>query len=303
MVHSGALKPAGKRALGDIAVPAFPIIDSHVHLYDVARLRYDWLKGVPKINRTYLPADFDEARGPVQVEGIVFVEVDVAPGQHVEEADFVQELAARDQRIQAIVAHAPLHKGPSVEVDLEALSRRPLVRGIRRLIQGAVDPSFSIDKPFLDAVRLLPKYGFTFDICVKHWAMVYAVELARRCPEVTFVLDHIGKPDIRNGLREPWWTQIAELAQLPNVVCKLSGVITEADHHHWSRDDVKPYVARVIECFGFDRVMYGSDWTVSELTHPYPAWVEILDEAVAGATEAEKHLLYRDTARRIYRLP
>jgi L-fuconolactonase len=120
---------------------------------------------------------------------------------------------------------------------------------------------------------------------------------------VTFVLDHIGKPGIKHGLREPWWGQMRALAKLPNVVCKVSGVITEADHAAWTKAQVKPYVAHAIDCFGFDRVMYGSDWTVSELTHAYPAWVEILDEVVAGSSAAEIRKLYRDNAIRIYRLP
>ena len=97
--------------------------------------------------------------------------------------------------------------------------------------------------------------------------------------------------------------QIAELARRPNVVCKISGVITEADHAAWTADQVKPYVAHVVEQFGFDRVMFGSDWTVSELTHLYPRWVEIVDEIVAGASESELRALYRDTAIRTYRLP
>ena len=92
------------------------------------------------------------------------------------------------------------------------------------------------------------------------------------------------------------------MAALPNVVCKVSGVITEADHARWSPEQIKPYIAHVIDAFGFDRVMYGSDWTVSELTHPYPAFVEILDEMLAGASEAERRQLYRDTAIRTYRL-
>jgi L-fuconolactonase len=116
------------------------------------------------------------------------------------------------------------------------------------------------------------------------------------------VLDHIGKPGIKHGLREPWWSQMRELARLPNVVCKVSGVITEADHGTWTKEQVKPYVAHAIECFGFERVMYGSDWTVSELTHPYPTWVEILDEVVAGVNKADIRKLYRDNAIRIYRL-
>jgi L-fuconolactonase len=132
--------------------------------------------------------------------------------------------------------------------------------------------------------------------------MVFAIELARRCPDVQFVLDHIGKPGIKHGLREPWWSQIRELAALPNVTVKVSGVITEADHAAWTAAQVKPYVAHVIESFGFDRVMYGSDWTVSELTHRYPQWVAILDEVVAGASQSEQRALYRNTAKRVYRL-
>jgi L-fuconolactonase len=291
-----------RRALRKASMPAFPIVDSHVHLYDVERLSYGWLRNVPKINRTYTLSDFDDALGPVAVEKLVFAEVAVDPGLHLDEAALIQGFADQDPRLAGIVAHAPMEKGNAVEADLESLAQMPNVRGIRRLIETERDPSFAIEPGFLDAVRLLPRYGFSFDICVKHTAMVYAIELARRCPNVSFVLDHIGKPDIKHGLREPWWSQIAELARLPNVVCKISGVITEADHRTWTRDDVKPYVARALECFGFDRVLYGSDWTVSELTHPYPDWIAILDGITVGSSEAELRNLYRDNAIRTYRL-
>lgn len=283
-------------------MPEFPIIDAHVHLYDVKRLSYGWLENVPAINRSFGLADFDAARGPVAIEKLVFAEVAVDPGLHLGEAKFIQELADSDTRLAGSVAHAPLEKGAIVEADLEQLAALPSVRGIRRLIETERNPAFVLEPPFIEALRLLPKFGFTFDICVKHWALTYGIELARRCPEVTFVLDHIGKPDIKNGLRQPWWGQIAEIAALPNVVCKISGVITEADHKSWKAADVKPYVSRVIEVFGFDRVMYGSDWTVSELTHRYPQWVAILDEIVAGASMEERRKLYRDNVTRVYRL-
>lgn len=284
-------------------MPDFPIIDSHVHLYDVGRLTYGWLNGVPKINRTYLLEDFDKARGPVEVDKIVFAEVAVDPGLHLEEARFVQEMADRDPRLCGMIAHAPMEKGPAaIEPDLVKLKEFGTLRGIRRLIETEKDPSFCLEPGFVEAVKLLPKHGLTFDICVKHWAMVFALELVKRCPDVTFVLDHIGKPGIRQGLHEPWWSQIRELARMPNVVVKISGVVTEADHRNWKKTDVMPYVVHVIDCFGFDRVMYGSDWTVSELTHPYPAWVEIIDEVVHGASPQEKRKLYRDTASRVYRL-
>ena len=284
-------------------MPEFPVIDSHVHLYDIARLDYPWLAGVPKLNRTFLLPDFDAARGPVQVDQIVFAEVAVGPGLHVQEAAFVQELADADPRLTGMVAHAPVEKGAAVEEDLAALAAFPALRGIRRLIEVERDPGICLEPGFLEGVRRVGRHGLSFDICVRNWGLGHALELVRRCPDVTFVLDHIGKPDIRHGLREPWWSQIAELACMPNVVVKLSGVITEADRAHWTREQVMPYAARVIECFGFDRVMYGSDWTVAELTHRYPTWVEILDQVVAGATEAERRALYRGTAARIYRLP
>lgn len=283
-------------------MPDFPIVDAHVHLYDVKRLKYGWLSNVPKINRTYLLADFDQARAEVVVDKIVFAEVAVDPGLHIKEAAFVQEMADTDARLSGIIAHLPLETGVAVEADIAALKQFRNLRGIRRLIETERNPAFCLEPHFIAALKLLPKHDLSFDICVKHWAMAYAIELVKRCPEVSFVLDHIGKPDIKNGLRQPWWGQIRELAALPNVVCKVSGVVTEADHAGWKPEDVKPYVAHVIDCFGFDRVMYGSDWTVSELTHAYPQWVQIIDEVVRGASEAERRKLYRDTAIRIYRL-
>ena len=283
-------------------MPDFPIVDSHVHLYDVAKLRYPWLDGVPKINRTSLLADFDAAVGPVRVEKIVFVEVAVAAGQHRDEAAFVQALADGDARLCGMVAHLPVEHGAAIEPDLVAMQRFGTLRGIRRLLETERDPSICLEPGFLEGVRMVGRHGLSFDICVKHWGMVFAIELAKRCPDVQFVLDHIGKPGIRLGLREPWWGQMRDLAALPNVVCKLSGVITEADHGAWTPQQVMPYVAHAIDCFGFDRVLYGSDWTVCELTHAYPEWIAILDAVVAGASEAERRKLFRDTAMRIYRL-
>jgi len=284
-------------------MPKFPIVDSHVHLYDIKRFSYGWLAGIPKLNRTYLLDDFDRARETIAVDKIVFAEVAVDPGLHLGEAALIQELADRDPRLCGIVAHVPLEKGTAVESDIVALKRLRNLSGLRRLIETERNPAFCLEPQFIAALRLLPKYDLTFDICIKHTAMTYAIELVKRCPEVSFVLDHIGKPDIKNGLREPWWGQLTELAHYPNVVCKVSGVITEADHRHWTADQVTPYVSHVIESFGFDRVMYGSDWTVSELSHKYADWVEIIDSVVMGASEAELHKLYRDTAIRTYRLP
>lgn len=283
-------------------MPSFPIVDSHVHLYDPQHLSYPWLKSVPPIDRRYDLGDFDRARGAVEVEKIVFAEVAVGPGLHVDEAAWVQELANADPRLCGMVAHAPVEKGAAVAADLEKLAAFPIFRGIRRLIEVEANPSMSLEPGFVEGVRTVGKHGVPFDICVKHWALVFGVELAKRCPDVQFVLDHIGKPGIRQGIAEPWKSQIRELSRMPNVVVKISGVVTEADHKTWNKEQVKPYVAHVIESFGFERCMFGSDWTVSELTHRYPQWPAIIDEVIAGCSEAEARQLYRGTAERIYRV-
>ena len=283
-------------------MPDFPIVDSHVHLYDVKRLGYGWLKNVPKIARTYLLPDFDRARDKVAVDKIVFAEVWVDKGLHLEEAAFVQEMADADARLCGMVAHLPVEKGTAIESDLVALKKFKSLRGIRRLIEIEPNPSFCLEPDFIAGVKLVGKHGLTFDICVKHWALVFGLELARRCPEVTFVLDHIGKPGIKAGLTEPWRRHMKELAALPNVVCKISGVSTEADHKSWTREQLKPYIAHAIDSFGFDRSMYGGDWHVMELAGTYPNWVEVVDWVIQGASAAEKRKLYRDTAIKTYRL-
>jgi L-fuconolactonase len=170
-------------------VPDFPIIDSHVHLYDVDRLRYSWLQNVPRIRWTHRLPEYDAARGKVAVDQLVFAEVWVDPGLHLDEAAFVQELADADHRLAGMVAHAPVENGASVEQDLAALQRFSALRGIRRLIEIERDPSFCLEPGFVEGVTCVGRHGLPFDICVKHWGLVFGIELARRCPDVLFVLD------------------------------------------------------------------------------------------------------------------
>jgi L-fuconolactonase len=283
-------------------MPDFPIIDAHVHLYDPRVIRYGWMKGKPALEQQHLMAQLDAARGSVELEALVWVEVGADPGQYLQEASFVDGLAHADRRIWAIVAAAPLERGAAVTPDLEKLAAHGLTRGIRRLLQDEPDDAFCLRPGFVEGVRLLARHGLSFDICVYHHQLASAVELARRCSDVRFVLDHAGKPGIRAGLMEPWRTQIAELAALPNVWCKLSGLITEADHAHWTREQLRPYIDHVIERFGFERVMFGSDWPVSEQTHRYDQWVETVDQTLAGASADERRKVFRDNAIAFYRL-
>ena len=281
-------------------MPDFPIIDTHVHFYDPSRLRYGWLHG--KLDAPYLLAELDAARGAVEIGGIVWVEAGADPGQHLEEARFVADLAAGDARVQGMVAAAPLDNGAAIQADLEQLAALPLVKGVRWLLQNEPDPAFCLRPGFVEGIRLLPRHGLSFDLCIFHHQVANVIELVRRCPDVRFMLDHIGKPGIRAGLHEPWRAEIAQLAALPNVWCKLSGVVTEADHASWTREQLKPYIRHVVDCFGFDRIAFGSDWPVSELTHRYAEWVDIVEWALADCSEPERRKLFRDNGIAFYRL-
>ena len=283
-------------------MPEFPIVDAHVHLYDPGVIRYRWMAGNDALAGPHLMAELGAARGAVAIEGLVWVEVGADSGQYLQEASYVAGLAERDPRLLGMVAHAPLERGAAVTPDLEKLAAHDLTRGIRRLLQDEADAEFCLAPSFVEGVKLLPRFDLAFDICVRHHQLAAAVELVRRCPEVRFVLDHIGKPAIRDGLMEPWRRHIRDLAGLPNVHCKLSGVITEADHQTWTAPQLRPYLDHVVECFGFERLLYASDWPVSEQTHRYPAWVRILDDLTAACSDAERRKLFRDNAIAFYRL-
>jgi L-fuconolactonase len=176
-------------------MPEFPIVDAHVHLYDPAAIAFPWMEKVPKLNRPYLPADFDRLTAGVDVEAMVFVEVDAAPGRHLDEARWVAGLARREPRLRGMVASIPLEKGAAAAADLDAYAALPIARGVRRLIERhAEEPGWCLQPAFVEGVRLLPRYGFAFDLCLFHPQLAEVTELCRRCPEVRFVIDHIAKP-------------------------------------------------------------------------------------------------------------
>ena len=283
-------------------MPDFPIVDSHVHLADPQRFGYAWTRNAPSLNRQVLPEHLTRAAAPTRIDEFVFVEVDVDFPQHLAEAEWIASLAKSDPRLRGMVAALPLERGRDIAGELDQLRRHKILRGVRRLIQNQSDPDFCIRPDFIEGLKLLARHDLVFDICIFHHHLPNAIKMVRQCPEVRFVLDHIGKPGIKAGLTDPWRQHLKELAALPNVTCKISGVSTEADHKNWTREQLKPYIAHTIDTFGFDRVMYGGDWHVLELAGTYPEWVEIVDWVVEGASAAEKRKLFRDNAIRDYRL-
>lgn len=277
------------------------IIDSHVHFWDPQKLRYAWLDSLPRLNRAFLADHVPPRVNDLHVDGIVFVQADCAPDEGMAEVEFVNGLAEHDARVRAIVAFAPLEDLARVAAHLEQLKQHALVKGVRRLIQDEA-AGFCIRDDFIAGVRLLARYDFTFDLCIRNWQLRDAIHLVRACPNVRFVLDHGGKPNIREHVHEPWRTHISQLAALPNVSCKISGLVTEADHAAWTRDDVQPYIEHLLNAFGTDRVMFGSDAPVAYLATTYENWVETLEDATQEPADSDRVKLWYTNVRNFYRL-
>jgi L-fuconolactonase len=282
----------------------FPVIDTHLHVWDPKHLRYPWLPNVPMLNQPHLLADYNRACGPVKVERMVFLQCEADFAQFQEEADWVSGLAKQDPRIQGIVPWAPLEKGVGARAALERLTRDPLVKGIRRIIQFEPDVNFCLQPGFIKGVQLLADFNLHFEICIKgDEQFANTLKLVRQCPKVRFLLNHIGKPFIKDHILEPWQTHLNALAALPNTWCKMSGLVTEADFQKWTPSDLQPYVDAVTAAFGWERVMFGGDWPVSTQATDYPRWVATLQNALPGASAAQLKKLFHDNAVKFYRLP
>jgi len=278
------------------------IVDSHVHLWNPNQLRYSWLAGLPVLNRAFLPADFSAASEKVKVKKMIFVEGGCEPAQNLAEVGWVDSLAKSEPRLKGIVACASLERGETSRLELAALASCPRVRGIRRNLQGERDLDFCLRPEFAAGVKLLAEFGFTFDLCIRREQLGAIAGLVRQVPQVTFVLDHFGKPDVRGRKTGPWAADLKALAALPNVACKISGLTTEADWKTWQPDDLKFYFERALECFGFDRILFGGDWPVATLATSYERWAETVREFFLFANEADQVKLFQTNAERIYRV-
>src|SRR5579872_2219226 len=274
-------------------MPSFPLIDTHLHLWDGKRLSYAWQRGNSLLNRPYAIEDYREATQGIATEAMVFVECHVDEGegfgQYIKEIEFVEEEAKRDPRIRAIVAKAPLERGAGVTPILEEMvGRFPRLRGIRRIPEFEPDPrAFLLDAKFVEGVRLLPRFGLHFELNVNYTQMDFALEFLKRVPEVPIVLDHCGKPGIKGGHIDLFCQHMQSVAAHPNVLCKLSDLPVEANRERWTEDDLRPFIDVTIEAFGIERVMYGGDWPVCLQATTLKRWVEVLDRALEGLSPKE----------------
>ncbi|TMF50335.1 MAG: amidohydrolase [Chloroflexi bacterium] len=280
-----------------------PIVDAHVHLWNPEQFSMPWLADIPRLNRPYGLQDYREQTQGLPIIVMVYVEVGVEAQEALREAHYVAGLAREEPRLQAIVAAAPVERGVAVREHLESLvAISPLIKGVRRNLQDEAEPDFCLHPDFVAGVRLLAEYNLSFDLCIKHWQLPYVTELVRRCPDTAFILDHLGKPGIKQQLLDPWQVDLRALAELPNVVCKISGMVTEADHEGWQPTDLEPFINVVLDAFGEERVLFGSDWPVALLASPYHRWYETLEALTAGLPVSARRKLWAGNAQRFYRV-
>jgi predicted TIM-barrel fold metal-dependent hydrolase len=276
------------------------IVDAHHHLWDLTQFTYSWLKNIPKLNRSFGMAEYLEATRGLGVEKSVHVEADVDDRYMLDETLQAARLAAQGNPIAGVVATARPER-PDFEAFISRLAENSKVKGIRRVLH--VQPDSVGESPlFAQNVARLEAYGFSFDFCVQERQLPIAIRIVRDCPKVNFVLDHCGSPRVKEKLLDPWRRNIREIAAFPNVVCKVSGLVAYADFDRWTREDLQPYVEHVIECFGWDRVMFGSDWPVCTLAASFQRWVETLSFLLRDASESEREKLFAANAERVYRL-
>lgn len=285
------------------------IVDSHLHIWNRDRLHYDWLDGIPALDRNFGFDELDEAlSGVAERPGrYVFVEADCRSDESLAEVDWVSEVAG-ERPIAGIVAAADVELGDGLSRQLERLAERPLVVGVRRLLQS--EPrGYGLQPSFLRGASLLSAAGLTFDAGVTQSILDDVADIADAVPDLTMVLNHFGKPDLgRVGTPEgddafaSWRSQIVELAKRPTVSCKISGLPSQARDADWTDAQLRPYFDVAIAEFGPDRCLFGSDWPASSQNTSYQRWLDTVHGWVAELSPDEAAAVLGGTATRVYRL-
>jgi L-fuconolactonase len=236
----------------------------------------------------------------VRPAGLVFVQADCRADESLDEVAWVQRLAASGAPVLAVVAHAPLDKGEQCEPDLERLvDTAPLVSGVRRLLQDE-PPGFVTDPALVTGVRLLARHGLAMDLCVRQHQLDEVVDLVDRCPDVLFVLDHLGKPRITTDDLAPWASSMTRLAERPNVRCKLSGIMSEAPPDRRTVSHLRPWLEHSLAAFGPARCMFGSDWPVLTGAATYVEWCEVVLDTLVELSEEDRECVLSGTAAATY---
>jgi predicted TIM-barrel fold metal-dependent hydrolase len=279
-----------------------PIIDTHLHLIYRDRLSYPWLADIAPLNRDFSYETYAAEARRCGVTDAIHMEVDVAQADIEAETRNVEELARGPATLLrgAISACRPEDDGFPAFLDRQVAD--PFVKGFRRVLH-VVPEDLSEGATFRANVKRLAAAARPFDLCVRPDQIDKAIALADLGPSAQFVLDHCGVPAIKDRAEHPWREKISAIARRPNVAVKISGVVAYAEPATWTIDDIRPYVEHAIESFGWDRVVWGSDWPVCTLTASLSIWVAAAQAITLGCSADERARLFSVNARRIWRLP
>ena len=272
-------------------------IDSHQHFWIFDPVRDSWIdESMQRIQRDFLPQDLSPVLEKNKFKGCVAVQADQTEAQ----THFLLDLAKQNDFIKGVVGWVDL-LDKNISERLDFFSTEKKLKGFRHVVQGEAD-DFMLRDDFRRGIEALKAHNYTYDILVFHRQLPAAIDLANRFPNQAFVLDHIAKPDIKSGEILSWKSNIIELAKAENVLCKISGMVTEANWKTWTPDDLKPYLDVVFEKFSPDRLLFGSDWPVCELAASYETVFSALNEVLGPVTESEHKEIFGESAKRFYRL-
>lgn len=273
------------------------IVDTHCHLIYLDRLSYPWLADVPPLNRNFQLSDYWPQAQEAGITDVIHMEVDVADSDMQAETELIAGLG------RPVVALIPACRPESSDFAeyVERTAATPGVKGFRRVLHTQPD-ALGMQPVFAENLKRLASYDLSFDLCVLPRQLPIAADIARRCPDVQFIVDHCGVPNVKDRALDPWRDDIRALAALPNVACKISGIIAYGNPVNWTVADLRPFFEHCIEAFGWDRVVWGSDWPVCTLTADLGRWVAATHALLDGASDNEKERLLSRNAERIYRL-
>jgi predicted TIM-barrel fold metal-dependent hydrolase len=276
------------------------ITDTHVHVWDMARYSYSWTNAVPLLNRSFLIEEYNDATRNAAISQAVLVEADVDEPHIAAETAYLLALADRDPRIGGVVASGR-PEGNGFAKYLAEIAGPSKLKGIRRVLHTQPD-ELGESALFAENVRRLEEYGLSFDLCVLDRQLRVAISLVKKCPRISFILDHCGCPQAKGKDFEVWSESIEKIAGFPNVACKISGLVGYTGHDDWSVEDVRLPVDWVVRCFGWDRLVFGSDWPVCTLSTCPKEWVDVMCALTRDQSESNRRKLFSGNAERLYRL-
>ncbi len=272
-------------------------IDSHQHFWKFNSERDSWITDDMKvIQKDFLPEDLAPLLETHHFKGCVAVQAD----QSENETQFLLDLANNNDFIKGVVGWVDL-RSCLVEDRLLHFSQHAKLKGFRHVVQ-AESNGFMMQKEFLQGLKALKKYTFTYDILIREHQLDETIWLVNHFPDQNFVIDHLAKPRIGKEERIVWEKKMTAMASFDNVYCKLSGLVTEADWKNWKVDDFKPYLDTVLSLFGSKRVMYGSDWPVCLVAASYKTQLELIEQHIKQFSDSEKQLIMGENATRFYNL-